>query len=218
MRGRVKTAIHFEQSAVDFGRHSDQEQPLPAQRVLVRSLTALDSLGVSGNPPEFSVRALPRPNDSSRFDLEIIPPASLPVGNCKFDLSVTPVQPGGTRLPSKKLPVLAWVVPDVQASSPEILLGAVPVGESPEATFALYSLTGRAFAVEGWHCADNRVAVEREADRGGAPTFRVQWRRVSRPGQQEAEVVFRTVSGSKASSLKIPVKCFGIRGPDSKAP
>jgi hypothetical protein len=217
IRGRVKTAVQFEQSAIDFGTHSEREQPLPAKRILVQTFTDVDSLAARGNPTGFPVRVSRRRDDPSRFDLEISAVASLPVGEYRFDLAVEPVQAGGKRLPAKNLPVTAWLVPDLQATPPEIVLGAVPIGESREATFTLLSLTGQVFTVDGWSCPGDQVTVESEGGSAGNPAFRVKWKRVSTPGRQHADVLFRTTTGGKEGRpLTVPVTCWGITGPGGK--
>jgi hypothetical protein len=211
VRGRVKMAVQFEQPVVDFGTHSEREQPLPAKRTPVKTFTDLEALSVHGNPAGFPVRVTRRRDDPSRFDLEIVPKADLPVGEHRFDLLVEPIREGGKPLPAKKLPVKAWLAPDLQASPPEIVLGAVPIGESREATFTIGSLTGQAFAVEGWSCRSDRVAVQAEAAPTGIPTYRVKWLRVSAVGEQRADIQFRTTVGGKAGrAVTVPVTCWGI--------
>lgn len=219
VRGRVKTAIQFEQPVVDFGTHSELAQPLPPRRIAVRCFTRLDSLAVSGSLHNFPVRVTRRSEGPLEFDLEIVPKAGLPVEEYKFDLSVVPILPGKKRLAAKKLHVVAWVVPDLQASPPEVALGAVPVGESAEATITLSSLTGCVFTVEGWHCTSDQVTVERKVADTGDPAFQVKWARVSAPGQQRAEIVFRaTVGGKDGNPVKVPVTCLGIAGENVGGP
>ena len=45
--GRVRTAIYFDNPVVDLGRHSEAVQPLPPQKVKVKSLIPLSHRGTS---------------------------------------------------------------------------------------------------------------------------------------------------------------------------
>ena len=212
IRGRVKTAIQFEEPAIDFGMHSVRSQPLRPKRITVRTFTPLDTLAVSGRLHYFPVRATRQEQDSSRFDLEIVPLPDLPAERYKFDISVVPILPGGRRLAAKNLPVFAWLVSDIQASPPEVVFGAVPVGEAAETTITLHSLTERAFTVDEWNCTCSHVTIEPELANTGDTAFRVKWSRVNAPGQQQAEAVFRIrTSGEEDQTVKVPVKCFGIQ-------
>jgi hypothetical protein len=219
VRGRVRRAVEFDPLVVDFGRHSEREQPLPPKRVRVKDLAGVESLAVNGSPDGFTVQVNRPAEDPSRFDIEIVPKAALPVGRCTFDLSIAPVQAGGKRLPARKLPVCGWVVPDLEASPSEVLLGAVAVGESAEATIAIRSLTGQAFTVEGWRCSSDRVSVVREGMGAGGPMFRVRWVCVKSAGQQQEEALFRIAAGGKAETVvAVPVKCIGVGNVDGKEP
>jgi hypothetical protein len=112
---------------------------------------------------------------------------------------------------AKKLPVTAWVVPDVQAFPPEVVLGAIAVGEAAEGTITLSSLTGQKFTVEDWRCSSDQVLVMREPADAGDPMFRVKWKRVNAAGEQRAAIDFRIkVNGNEEQAVKVRVSCLGI--------
>lgn len=211
VRGRVRTAIRFEQTVLDFGRHSEAAQPLSPQKVLVTSFVPLQSLTAFANSDKVRVQVVSDPAAPGRQYELTVSVLELPTGPIQYQIDVFPRLGDGTSVVGKSLPVSGRIVSDIQASPSEATFGARSVGETAEELLTLQSLTNRRFEVTSVKAEGDGLAVERlPVESGGSPTFRVK-QSIAKAGEQHGRVVFgvRTAEG-KDSEFVVSVSYLGL--------
>jgi hypothetical protein len=215
IRGRVHTAIRFEQPVLDLGRHSELSQPLTPQTIVVTSYVPLRDLTVISSSPDFQVQTQRSADEQSQFELMISPKAHLPVGAVQFQITAVPQTSAGQQLPGKSLPVTGLILSDLQASPPAALFGARPIGEVAQETVTLHSLTGQRFTVTDMAVDADDLAIERVlTEKTVEPAFILK-QRVTKQGHQAGRAVIRveTTKGSTAE-ISVPVSYLGIAPPE----
>jgi hypothetical protein len=210
VRGRVRAALRLERRQIDFGRQSER-LPIPPQRLLVTALVPVRRLSVPDEKRGFPVRITRSAADPARFELEVAPGPSQAAGAVDFPLHIVAETEDGERLPGKKFLVVGSIVPDLQATPPTVLFGAVAVGETAEETVHLHALSGQPFEVTGCRCEGVDAAVERlPAASPQEVDFRVRVP-VRAAGEQRGQIVFSvTPKDAESITVVVPLAQHGI--------
>jgi hypothetical protein len=174
----------------------------------VRALVPLDAMDVMCASPLLKARITRRGEDSSRFDIEVIPSTQLPVGQVESEIVLTPHCSGKDHLPKQRIPVRGRVVPDVQVFPESILLGCHSVGRRLEEAVTLHSLTDkpvvvkRVAAPEGVEVepiktknapAGIHYRIRQTISEGGSHSSRVRFVIAPTPGGGEQEAVVEMI-------------------------
>lgn len=147
LRGKVRPAVRFNRPVVDFGLRSEWAAPWPAQRVAVLAAPEVAELTASSGNPAFQAEVMRSSEKKGRFELVVRPGKELPCENYTFEVLVTPKLSDGKALGPQRVAVRGSVVRDIYASTPQVVFGARPVGETAEETLTLSSHVGQAFRV-----------------------------------------------------------------------
>ncbi|MBY0231202.1 MAG: hypothetical protein K2W96_18125 [Gemmataceae bacterium] len=192
---------------LDLGRHSDA-QPVPP--AVLEAAVLVPCVGLHAYAKAEHFRAEVR-KSAGGYEVRVVPKGPVPVGEVKFDLELAPLDLRGERMPSRTVPVLGRVVPDLEPSLPDVHFGARPVGGTFRESVTLRSLSGRAFAVESVRAQGEGLAVEWQEVAGIGPTYQLT-QRIVRKGAQGGKAVFAMRVGGKAVEVVVPVGYVGLEG------
>ena len=210
IRGTVRSAIWVEPGPLRFGKPSHLQQPLAAQERKITALVPLQT--VRADPESSNWRAqVTRPDPNSNFfTLSIFPDGPLPCGRFQFPVTLTPILPDGTALPSKNVPVEGEIRNDIQTTPAEVVLGVKDIGETVEEVLTLYSLTDRPFEVESIVVpSESNTEVRRGAKEAGGQSFIVR-QRVTQVSGQTIFVRFAVrIGGEERVKVTVPVRYHG---------
>jgi hypothetical protein len=208
IRGRVRSAMQFDPSFVDFGRVSELAQPKMSGRTTIKALTSIQKLTATSTSPNYSVEVKKRTLDGSDlFDLIVTPQKPLSKGAILFSVDIVPELADGSCLPVRQLQVAGKIVGDVESSPQAVINGACLVGTTLEHSIVLRSLTGGPFDVTEVRCEGEGLSIERV---GNEPSFRIT-QRINARGDQLGKVILgvRTEVG-RNDEVVVPVSSFGI--------
>lgn len=212
LAGKVRKVLDLSRLVVDFGRHSDRRQPLPAQRIIVKALVPVRSLAARCNAPDFELTVAQDQNDASKHELTLVPKKRLPVSRYQFRIQLEAELPSGQKARSTEIQVQGEVASDVQSSPPTVSLGARPVGTAVDQVVTLYSLTDCPFSVIGYHSKSKGLTIESVSldSNAAQPRFRLS-QRIEELGGQRGSVMFLVVpEDGVTNEIRVEVHYHGV--------
>jgi hypothetical protein len=215
VRGRVHTPIRVEPVVVDLGRQSAASQPLTPAKVVVNSYVPLNGLVAKSDAPLIQIETKASSSEGLAFELTVLPGA-LPIGPLEYRIVLTPVLRDDTRLPSKYLPLVGQILDDIQASPPQVILGAREVGDIVEETITIYSLTHQSLKVRGVTSEGEGLSGQvLESQPFAHPVISVK-QRVAKEHEQRGKLIVTLLRNGKDTQVDIPVSYLGMTPHDSE--
>jgi len=129
----------------------------------------------------------------TKYEIEIVPNAALPVGLTRFELELKPHRKS-ENLPPKKLQVHAVIHQRIEPLPDKLTFGALPIGQSATQAVVLKSRKGEAFKIGSWQVKNNQFSVE--PLEAVADVFNQRWEfkvsaKIAASGNQTSYVVFQ---------------------------
>jgi hypothetical protein len=164
VHGTVRKVLRFSPFQVDFGKHSERSQPLPAQCVKVTSLVPLRQVTAACRTDHFRAELKQRGENSLNYELVISPKGLIPPARYHFVIEVTAELNSGQKVRARELWGQGEVAADVQASPPQVSLGAAKQSATVVESVTLSSLTGTSFKVVGHRAEGAGLTIEQYPD------------------------------------------------------
>ncbi|MGD2175347.1 MAG: hypothetical protein PVJ27_08085 [Candidatus Brocadiaceae bacterium] len=162
IEGLLRPSYDVEPSVVCFGTVFRGEAPLKTVRVECLAEERVRGVEIRACPPGMDVSAREAPEAENTFELRLTPRPGIAYGRMRHRLRFRAVVESGP-FASWFAPVTALVEDDVHAMPRQVLLGAIPQGESRSAEVTLQSHRGEEFAVTGVETSADEVQVVGDA-------------------------------------------------------
>ncbi len=147
LRGRVRDAISFSASAIEFGQPMWPGSPPLTREITLIALEPVARVVVSTDETLLGVDVTPTPDNAAVFRLSAIPRANLSSGTYQPSVYLRPVLLSGETLPALRLPAVFYVESDIEMMPRTLQLGILPQGAVATAEVTLASRNGRPFTV-----------------------------------------------------------------------
>jgi hypothetical protein len=170
-------------------------------------LVPLESISAHCNVPGVSASIQLAQNEKEKSMLRLTFSSSLPVGELKGTVALSPVLKGGKLLPAQSMGFYGKIVPDIEAVPPIIQVGGRPIGEVFEEVIVFQSLTGKVLANARVEAVGDGLTLEVIE---GKEQYRVR-QKVCAEGFQTNYVRFFGEVGERPSSISVPVNYIGIK-------
>lgn len=216
LHGTVRRVLSLPRYQLDFGKHSERSQPLPAQPLAITSLGSLRGIAAECGSMSFQAEVKPVRGSNSRFELTISPKGIVPIGAHQFEVHVIAELAMGQKVTSRGISVTAEVVSDIQPSPPVVHFGPQTVGEMCEESVTLSSMTVSPFKVVGYLLEASGVAVQADPQQGAGAIFQIR-QRIVRGGHQSGSILFQVETCEGAMrDVKVPIQYYGKEAPSPR--
>ena len=212
LSGKVRKVLDVSQFEVQLGRHSERRQPIPCQRVRVTNVVPVRAITATGHPAEFRVEVKPVNGKPSEHEITVVPKGILPVGRYRFDVRVEAELDTGRKVRPREFAVVGEIAADIQASPPQVCLGAKKRGETCQEYVVLTSLTAAAVKVIGHRVRADGLTVERVSGlaENTQPTYRFS-QQIERLGRETGAAIFVVErEDGTAAEVRVPVEYHGL--------
>jgi hypothetical protein len=206
--GRVKKAISFAATKVQFGRHSVESQPLKPQKVGIRVDQGVKAVHVSGDIPELRFEIL---TGAEGHTLSVTPNGKVGCKEYRGTASVVAELADGTRAPQRLLPVVAIVTEDIEAHPPSVLFAPRNIGEIATETVTLTSLTNRPIRDVAVRCEGTGIEATTLRD-GVGWTVPIALRIATAADNRGTLIVTVETEDGVRREIKVPVSGQGLAG------
>ncbi len=213
LRGRVKSALVWDPVVVDFGAIPEFNQPPMPITVGVTGLLPLERLEIASTDRRFACELHSRGLGGKEYEISLRAAPTFPVGPINAGLIITPILPGGRRIPSVTVPVRGTIVDDLYAIPDCVDLGVQTLGQSERATVRLLSHSHSLFDVEGVDIASQDTTIEPLPSAPGDRVFRFS-QRITAAGECVRDVRFRVrYRDGREGVVVVPVRSYGTAAP-----
>jgi hypothetical protein len=206
LKGRVRKALEVAPRAVFF--QSWELGTAGAAYVATVDLSAVEPLAqlrVDGNDYGHSVEVRQADEEGRRFEISLSLSPAFQRTDFHHRLTITGIAKSGKLLPPFALSVYGTTVPEIYAEPPDLLLGAIPLGESLVGTICLKSASGTPVQLVDVPIPSSETEVSPLAEPPDAGVIRIRQTAV-RPGSQIVDIEILAACRGDSPPVRVPVR------------
>jgi hypothetical protein len=165
----------------------------------------LAQLRVDGNDYGHSVEVRKADEEGRRFEISLSPSSAFQRTDFHHRLTITGIAKSGKLLPPLMLSVYGITVPEIYAEPPDLLLGAIPVGESVSGTICLKSASGTPVQLVDVRSQSSETEVSPLAEAPDAGVIRIRQTAV-KPGNQIVDIEVLAACRGDSPPVRVPIR------------
>lgn len=208
--GTVRRPLEFKPPQIDFMEDLTVGSLAQPRRIAVSCLEPVTALEAVSESDAFRVDVHQVHGKPAEFLLDVTPLGTLPLGAFRTEVVIRPqLERGGLR-PAIRVPVFGVVVPDVEATPAELLLGPLAVGKPEHRVVRIQSRSGRPITNICIESAGPGVSAV--VERGNSGAFQINVDILpAQPGHVASEIELKIIQEQRAEvALMVPVSWYGF--------
>jgi hypothetical protein len=170
LSGTVRKVLDLKQMELHLGKHSERRQPIPSGRTRVRALVPVRSITAETPLTEFRVQVNRADDDPLEHEIVIVPKGVLSIGRFGFKITLEAELQTGQKV-RRAITASGEVASDIQATPPQVHLGAKARYEVAQEFVSLYSLTGSKFKITQHRVDDHGLSIRQIDDKTDGKQF-----------------------------------------------